>query len=564
MVDLLSIALLQCAVSAAVVYLRLLSFNRALMQPPKGWKKKVLEAVSAGKNGRGLFFSWKVGAVRRQLLLMAKTASRFSNYNDAPLLSALVGTDDADNEEKENIVSHLNNNDGKSHNHQKLFGFFHPFCNAGGGGEKVLWKAVETTLRFDPHTTAVIYTGDNEVSGAQILQSVKNRFDYDLDTDRIVFIYLSHRRLVESSTWPHFTLVGQLFGSIILTIEAILKCPPDVWCDTMGYPFGYPWVWHLLRIPVVTYTHYPVMSSDMLNKLSHEKQTVKVLVKRAYWKLFMMYYHHMGSFVSVASTNSSWTNDHISRIWTQLRTHVIYPPCSTEKLVAFEKESETPLVRKNQAIVLCQFRPEKRHELIIREYATYLETTSNIDQAPKLVFIGSTRSDADRQYVQELKDMALIEKKIPESLFEIMTDLPYEEIKRMLWTSTYGINAMWNEHFGIAVVEYIAGGLIPIVHGSAGPLFDFVIDNVGFFFLDPSDPDYKDRKALLGFGTLHEALEEVSYLTDDDKKKLSDIAIRIALTKFSDKRFDERWIDHVLIKLEKLKKKRHAASKKRA
>lgn len=33
---------------------------------------------------------------------------------------------------------------------------------------------------------------------------------------------------------------------------------------------------------------------------------------------------------------------------------------------------------------------------------------------------------------------------------------------------------MWNEHFGIAVVEYMASGLIPIVHASAGPLLDIV------------------------------------------------------------------------------------------
>jgi alpha-1,2-mannosyltransferase len=34
---------------------------------------------------------------------------------------------------------------------------------------------------------------------------------------------------------------------------------------------------------------------------------------------------------------------------------------------------------------------------------------------------------------------------------------------------------MWNEHFGIGVVEYQAAGLISVVHNSGGPKGDIVI-----------------------------------------------------------------------------------------
>lgn len=31
-------------------------------------------------------------------------------------------------------------------------GFFHPYCNAGGGGERVLWVAINAVLtRYDPY-----------------------------------------------------------------------------------------------------------------------------------------------------------------------------------------------------------------------------------------------------------------------------------------------------------------------------------------------------------------------------------------------------------------------------
>ncbi|KAF4007289.1 GDP-Man:Man(3)GlcNAc(2)-PP-Dol alpha-1,2-mannosyltransferase domain protein [Saccharomyces cerevisiae] len=113
----------------------------------------------------------------------------------------------------------------------KVFGFFHPYCNAGGGGEKVLWKAVDITLRKDAKNVIVIYSGDfvngENVTPENILNNVKVKFDYDLDSDRIFFISLKLRYLVDSSTWKHFTLIGQAIGSMILAFESIIQCPPD-------------------------------------------------------------------------------------------------------------------------------------------------------------------------------------------------------------------------------------------------------------------------------------------------------------------------------------------------
>lgn len=41
--------------------------------------------------------------------------------------------------------------------------------------------------------------------------------------------------------------------------------------------------------------------------------------------------------------------------------------------------------------------------------------------------------------------------------------------------ASVGMNTMVDEHFGINVVEFLAAGVIPVVHASAGPLKDIVV-----------------------------------------------------------------------------------------
>lgn len=54
-----------------------------------------------------------------------------------------------------------------------IVGFFHPFCNAGGGGERVLWAAVRATQQRWPKAKIVVYTGDHDVSKDKLLSRVK-------------------------------------------------------------------------------------------------------------------------------------------------------------------------------------------------------------------------------------------------------------------------------------------------------------------------------------------------------------------------------------------------------
>ncbi|KAL9103021.1 MAG: hypothetical protein Q9187_009055, partial [Circinaria calcarea] len=59
---------------------------------------------------------------------------------------------------------------------------------------------------------------------------------------------------------------------------------------------------------------------------------------------------------------------------------------------------------------------------------------------------------------------------------QFICDAPWPEILKWLGKSWIGVNGMWNEHFGIGVVEYQAAGLISVVNDSGGPKEDIVVD----------------------------------------------------------------------------------------
>lgn len=71
-----------------------------------------------------------------------------------------------------------------------------------------------------------IYTGDTEVSSTKILQNAQNTFNIKIDADRVKFIFLRYRTLVDAKHYPHFTLLMQSLGSVILGFEAAFAFQP--------------------------------------------------------------------------------------------------------------------------------------------------------------------------------------------------------------------------------------------------------------------------------------------------------------------------------------------------
>ncbi|KAJ3958669.1 asparagine-linked glycosylation protein [Colletotrichum tropicale] len=384
----------------------------------------------------------------------------------------------------------------KDANWTGIVGFFHPFCNAGGGGERVLWAAIKTTQERYPNALCVVYTGDHEMNKQSMLARVKTRFNIDLHSPTINFCYLSTRHLVLASTWPHFTLLGQSLGSMILAWDAFQLLVPDIFIDTMGYAFALGLCKLLFhKVPTCAYVHYPTISTDMLESLDPKSTTgtqgvnagkgvgLRGTVKKTYWRLFAALYSRVGSTVDIVMTNSTWTQGHVQKLWgphrqARHRTNPIevnYPPCAVEELEEAVEVSEASEKKREKAMVyIAQFRPEKNHQLIIQSFAEFLKTNTEAARDAKLVLIGSVRDDHDSKRVYTLR--LLVNELNIKDRVEFHLDASWPEILDWLRRASVGVNGMWNEHFGIGVVEYQAAGLISVVHDSGGPKLDIVVE----------------------------------------------------------------------------------------
>ena len=109
-------------------------------------------------------------------------------------------------------------------NARLVVGFFHPYCNSGGGGERVLWCAVKALADqlAARSFTIVIFTGDVGVPAQEILDRVRSTFNIELPGSLdLRFVYLEKRPAVEAVRYPRFTLLGQSLGSIVLGWEAL-------------------------------------------------------------------------------------------------------------------------------------------------------------------------------------------------------------------------------------------------------------------------------------------------------------------------------------------------------
>ena len=182
-------------------------------------------------------------------------------------------------------------------------------------------------------------------------------------------------------------------------------------------------------------------------------------------------------------------------------------------------------------VSIGQFRPEKDHKLQIEAFSR-LKLTRKYDDV-KLVIVGSTRNKDDEDIVTSL--LSLIKAKDLHDYVEIKVNTSFDEIHTLLARAAVGLHTMWNEHFGISIVEMMAAGLVVVAHKSGGPLMDIVTSctdsNSRLGYLAESADEYADciSDALDAYST--EANESMRIRARHHIKKFSDEEFAIKIIK---------------------------------
>lgn len=387
----------------------------------------------------------------------------------------------------------------------KVIAFFHPFCAAGGGGERVLWAAIKSLHGQHPEHIFLVYSGKKVIFVEVVLLTVFNTDNYEEDFKEIVnkaqntfqidlnfeisSVKLKTCFLLNPKLYPFCTLFFQSIAFVVPGLEALWRCPPDVFVDTMGASFAYP-LFLSIGTKVVAYVHYPIISLDMLHSVAsnianfnNNRRIANSLfltrIKLLYYRIFSWLYLITGKCTHIAMVNSTWTKNHIDQAW-MLDAKLVYPPCNTEKLMKLKLDTRNT----DMIVSIGQFRPEKNHQLQLKIIAHLVKllTDNGVNRKPLLVLVGSCRNIDDQARVASLKHV--VQDLRISQYVEFKVNTSYEEMEEVMQQASIALHTMTNEHFGISVVEFLAAGLLTVTHNSGGPKLDIIKENENGFLAE--------------------------------------------------------------------------------
>jgi glycosyltransferase involved in cell wall biosynthesis len=196
---------------------------------------------------------------------------------------------------------------------------------------------------------------------------------------------------------------------------------------------------------------------------------------------------------------------------------VLYPPVEFEKYLPLSQSRE----RKNVVVTLSRIELLKNLEIVL-DIAKEVKTA-------KFVIAGTMHSI---EYYSTLK------RKINafglEERVKILPNIEEEIKMALLKTSKVYLHPMKYEHFGIAIVEAMASGLVPVVHKSGGAWMDIVeYGRYGF-----------------GFKNIEEAIENINNILEmrEDELQSWRLKFRKKIRIFSYNTFKSN-IEHLILAL---------------
>ncbi|MDT7867432.1 MAG: glycosyltransferase family 4 protein [Acidianus sp.] len=250
-----------------------------------------------------------------------------------------------------------------------------------------------------------------------------------------------------------------------------------------------------------TYVHFPLV--DSLKFLMHQYRLR--LYERAYNSLAIWMARALADSTKPIMTNSTWTVKYIRGAYGSQRVYVVHPPVNVEELSSIDGG--------RGRIVLTVSRIDWA-----KRVAEIPEVARLVPEA-EFYLVGSTRPESG-PVLEVLKERA-------EELsnFHLETNVPRKRIIELMSQASIYLHPPFAEHFGIAIAEAAAAGLVPVVYRDGGGWTDIVSR------IDKG----------LGYASVEEAARIIrSLLNDPERLKALSARAREVAKGFSYERFKER------------------------
>jgi glycosyltransferase involved in cell wall biosynthesis len=195
-------------------------------------------------------------------------------------------------------------------------------------------------------------------------------------------------------------------------------------------------------IPALLYIHWPTLGENL------QKRRLVYIPLSAVMRQTVEKFKKLENVRLVA--NSLWTAKKIENVF-RLDPTVVYPPVNVDEIPLAGQE------RERSAVAVGRFHREKKYEVIIKAMP--------LIKALKKLYIYATLED--RSYYEEL--LHLVHQLGLEDRIHLLPNPDRNSIVEILRRCQFYIHANPNETFGIAIVEAMAAGCIPIVPSTGGP-----------------------------------------------------------------------------------------------
>ncbi|MDT8781819.1 MAG: glycosyltransferase [Candidatus Bathyarchaeota archaeon] len=304
----------------------------------------------------------------------------------------------------------------------------HPNVDIYGGGERVCYHIIKTLVNHGQQVELLAFDFDidyyNKIMGEKL-------------PDEVTVNMLGNRKIVEAE--PPLSVYKHRQNIINLLKKYKKTANYDYTFSTQTLSAFETELFNTGKN--FAYVHFPEIPYDYEHS-KRSKQLYLLLYKK-------MLERHLNK-LTLIFCNSKYTKEFTEKYWCKLgipEPIVVYPP------VEEPYWSNKPLSeRTNRVVYIARFIPQKRHDILKQLSITYPQI--------EFVSIGLLR-ETEQDWFNDFS------KNLPEN-YTLKPNISETEKISFLHDSTIYCHLMEGEHFGIAPMEALASGCVPLVHNSGG------------------------------------------------------------------------------------------------